>query len=198
MRASNLERQKWRSRCREDLSRYIQTQLGITVEPAQVRLLPRLDDPYRWRAVPEKQHLFSKNLSDHSIGAYKSLCDGIGKTFEAVCCDEWSTMRNGDDIEAVLGTSMLSTEADIGFTGKISLCIEQQKRLDLENTVNCLQLEIAQTQAYLEESLKAAEGYVTVRHRHLDALHRVLPILEELRQDISNTSLQYQSLPTSC
>ncbi|KAF2008252.1 hypothetical protein BU24DRAFT_360698, partial [Aaosphaeria arxii CBS 175.79] len=175
--------------------------LGITVEPAQVRLLPRLDDPYRWRAVPEKQHLFSKNLSDHSIGAYKSLCDGIGKTFEAV----------------LLGTSMLPTEADIGFTGKISrlqkensglkaeletykssLCIEQQKRLDLENTVNCLQLEIAQTQAYLEESLKAAEGYVTVRHRHLDALHRVLPILEELRQDISDTSLQYQSLPTSC
>ncbi|KAF2008351.1 hypothetical protein BU24DRAFT_360565 [Aaosphaeria arxii CBS 175.79] len=186
MRASNLERQKWRSRCREELSRHIRARLGITIEPAQVRLLPRSDDPYRWHSVPEKQHLFSKNLSDHSIGAYKSLCSGIGKTFEA----------------AVLGTSMLPTEADISFTGKISrlqtensdlkaeletcksnLCIEQQKRLDLENTVNCLQLEIVQTQAYLEESLKAVESYTTVRHRHLDALHQVLPILEGLRQD---------------
>jgi hypothetical protein len=32
----------------------------------------------------EKKHLFSKNISDHSIGAYKELCEGIDSAFEAV------------------------------------------------------------------------------------------------------------------
>ena len=34
--------------------------------------------------MPEKRHLFSKNMSDHSIGAYKELCEGISIAFEAV------------------------------------------------------------------------------------------------------------------
>lgn len=34
--------------------------------------------------MPEKRHLFSKNISDHSIGAYKELCEGISIAFEAV------------------------------------------------------------------------------------------------------------------
>ena len=58
--------------------------LGITVEPSQVRLVPRPDDPYAWKVLPEKQALFSKNMSDHSIGAYKELWAGVGETFEAV------------------------------------------------------------------------------------------------------------------
>ena len=57
--------------------------LGITVQPAQIRLLPRHEDPYRWKWLPEKGYLFSKNLSDHSTGAYKELCKGVGVTFEA-------------------------------------------------------------------------------------------------------------------
>jgi hypothetical protein len=34
--------------------------------------------------LPEKRHLFSKNISDHSIGAYKKLYKGISIVFEAV------------------------------------------------------------------------------------------------------------------
>lgn len=44
----------------------------------------RAEDPYTWQALPEKQAPFSKNLSDHSIGAYKKLWAGVGQTFEAV------------------------------------------------------------------------------------------------------------------
>lgn len=54
------------------------------MEPAQVRLQPRAEEPSTWQALPEKQALFSKNLSDHSIGAYKELWAGVGETFEAV------------------------------------------------------------------------------------------------------------------
>lgn len=28
--------------------------------------------------------LFSKNISDHSISAYRELCEGLDKTFEAI------------------------------------------------------------------------------------------------------------------
>lgn len=34
--------------------------------------------------MPEKKHLFSKNISDYSIGVYKELYEGISVTFEAI------------------------------------------------------------------------------------------------------------------
>lgn len=60
------------------------TKLGISVEPAEVRLLTSADDPYTWQVLPEKNHLFRKQLSKHSIGAYRELCRGVGVSFEAV------------------------------------------------------------------------------------------------------------------
>lgn len=59
-------------------------QLGISIEPAEIRLITSPDDPYAWRCLPEKQHLFSKHLSKHSVGAYRELCREIGVSFEAV------------------------------------------------------------------------------------------------------------------
>jgi hypothetical protein len=100
IRTSNLERGKWRSKCREQLSKHIrktspattlnlanttpESRIGIEIEPSQVRLIPRPDDPYTWKVLPEKKYLFSKNISDHSISAYKELCGEIGVLFEAV------------------------------------------------------------------------------------------------------------------
>jgi hypothetical protein len=34
--------------------------------------------------LPEKKHLFLKNISDHLTGAYKELCKGISVTFDAI------------------------------------------------------------------------------------------------------------------
>ena len=58
--------------------------MGIVIEPSQVRLVTGADDLYTWKVLPQKKHLFSKNISDHSIGAYKELCEGIDSAFEAV------------------------------------------------------------------------------------------------------------------
>ena len=44
--------------------------LGLVIDPKQVRLLPELNDGYAWSALPEREHLFTKQLSKHSIGAY--------------------------------------------------------------------------------------------------------------------------------
>ena len=60
------------------------TKLGITVEPAEVRLITSANDPYTWQILAGKEHLFTKNLSKHSIGAYRELCRGVGVSFETV------------------------------------------------------------------------------------------------------------------
>ncbi len=58
--------------------------MKILIELLQVRLITGTNNPYTWKVLPEKKHLFSKNLSDYSIGAYKELCEGISVAFEAV------------------------------------------------------------------------------------------------------------------
>ncbi len=66
------------------------TKLGISIEPAEVRLITSADDPYTWQILPEKEHLFKKYLSKHSIGAYRELYRGVGVSFEAVLAPESS------------------------------------------------------------------------------------------------------------
>jgi hypothetical protein len=114
IRSSNLERGKWRSKCREQLSKHIrktssassstlanttsESRIGISIEPSQVRLTPGPGDLYSWKVLPEKKYLFSKNISDHSIGAYKELCGGIGVLFEAIPVTIARTGTGSEDI----------------------------------------------------------------------------------------------------
>lgn len=59
----------------------------MVISPADVRTCPRVGDGYKWKIYqPEKQYLFSKPLSKHSIGAYMELCCGLesrDKVYEA-------------------------------------------------------------------------------------------------------------------
>lgn len=76
------------------LSGFTGLRLGISIEPGQVRLQPRTEDGYAWRCLPEKQHLFAKQLSKHSVGAYMELCREVGTSFEAIAqpaCSEGSS-----------------------------------------------------------------------------------------------------------
>ena len=54
------------------------------IETSQVRLKTNADDPYTWENLDVKEHLFSKNLSDLSIGQLKDLCDGVDQSFIAI------------------------------------------------------------------------------------------------------------------
>ena len=99
-RPSNLKRAEWKRKCREQLSAHICKAhqplqcssaniaqdgrlVGIMIDPSQVRLKTHPDDVYTWQRMEENEHLFLKNMSDHSTGALKELCDGIGKSFAA-------------------------------------------------------------------------------------------------------------------
>jgi len=52
--------------------------------------------------LPEKRHLFLKNISDHSIGAYKELCKGIGVAFEAVPVNVNTLTGSADQVQDAL------------------------------------------------------------------------------------------------
>src|SRR5947209_3363559 len=64
---------------------------GISVVASHVRLLTSKNDAYSWKYPPEVEHLFlKKKLGDHSVGAYRELCAGIGQTLKLFlhfqCC----------------------------------------------------------------------------------------------------------------
>ncbi|KAF1964846.1 hypothetical protein BU23DRAFT_630329 [Bimuria novae-zelandiae CBS 107.79] len=166
MRVSNLERREWRTKCRDELSRHIQSRLGIVVEPAQVRLLPSPDNPYAWRFLPEKKHLFSKNISDHSINAYKELCDGVGKTFEAILAKQGNSVDSLGMLDGAVASSVGKTE--ISFSALID-------RLQGENALLSHAMEEMRTQLSAELE----------RRRHAE---RELEHLKEVNQRLQEES----------
>jgi hypothetical protein len=62
----------------------LDNRIGIKIKPLQVRLITRADDPYTWKVLLEKKHLFMKNISNYLIRIYKELCKGISVAFKAV------------------------------------------------------------------------------------------------------------------
>ncbi|KAL6240247.1 hypothetical protein RBB50_012852 [Rhinocladiella similis] len=83
-RRGNVQRAEWRCKCRQILADHLRAKLGVIIEPNQVRLVPDLYDGYMWVRQPEREHLFTKQLSKHSVGAYMELCREINVSFEAV------------------------------------------------------------------------------------------------------------------
>ncbi|KAH7124271.1 hypothetical protein EDB81DRAFT_912325 [Dactylonectria macrodidyma] len=58
---------------------------GLTIEPEKVRLATKKSDGYSWMLrSSEDDYLFSKNLSDRSLSAYRELSSGVGERFYAV------------------------------------------------------------------------------------------------------------------
>jgi hypothetical protein len=85
-----------------------ESRLGILVEPSQVRLKPNLDDPYTWERMKEKEHLFLKNISDHSNKSLMELYEGIGISFAAVRNDSRCEIP-AVAIQTQVGTLHIST-----------------------------------------------------------------------------------------
>lgn len=69
------------------------SKLGLQVPPVDVRIHPRNQDGYRWSVLPQKEHLFEKNLSKLSTGTYIQIMEGIGVFFEAVSKNRLPTPR---------------------------------------------------------------------------------------------------------
>ncbi|KAF4997710.1 hypothetical protein FDECE_12017 [Fusarium decemcellulare] len=81
---SNVDRSQWRTKCRQRLAEHINQSLGLKIDPADVRLIPSEEDPYRWKRTSQKEHLFEKHLSKLSVGPLMELCREVGISFYAI------------------------------------------------------------------------------------------------------------------
>jgi hypothetical protein len=86
-----------------ELTNVEEENLGILIEPAQVRLqTENTNDPYTWDRTEEKNHLFQKNISDHPIGKLKELSEGVvGKSIAAVAKKTAQRFHDGDVLSQV-------------------------------------------------------------------------------------------------
>ena len=146
--------------------------------------------------MPEKEYLFSKNISDHSIRAYKDLCEGVGITFEVV---------SSNPREIALGSSAISIgppETDISFSAKIDQLREDNNRLAqniimyeaelsaelkhrkaIEEELEQLRESNQQFQDKAREDSQVTEYCIGIMRKYFQGLSTVLPVLEELKKD---------------
>ena len=52
--------------------------------PNQVRLQPRAEDGYAWSVTEPNRHLLQSSLSGGNVRLYRSICDELGRSLEAV------------------------------------------------------------------------------------------------------------------
>ncbi|KAH8799666.1 hypothetical protein F5884DRAFT_863276 [Xylogone sp. PMI_703] len=200
IRTSNLERGKWRNKCREQLAQHIQSRTGIVVEPLRVRLVPGPDDLYRWKVLPEKRYLFSKNMSDHSINAYKELCREIGICFEAVPVETAKIETGSEDIVEEIFTSAEPPQAS--FSAKIDELQNDNLRIGREleqwkdqavaesDLRHCLEHELKQSKATnqalqqeLQKSTATAAHFRDNTYRHALVIRGIMELVEGLKTE---------------
>ncbi|KAL2036375.1 hypothetical protein N7G274_010908 [Stereocaulon virgatum] len=128
-RSNNVKRAEWNKRCREELSAHIYNKLGITIEATQVRLKTNANDPYAWERMEEKEHLFSKNLSDLSTGQLKELCSGINKSFAPTYKRPVVSSHQKPDQDA---SFLEVVEPELNFVAKIDELHRDNHRLACE------------------------------------------------------------------
>ncbi|CAG8902347.1 unnamed protein product [Penicillium nalgiovense] len=82
--SSNEKRAFFRQQCREALAAHIHDRVGLVVAPSQVRLQPSAGDGYAWSVTESKKSLLQSNLGSGSVGLYRSICEELGRSLEAV------------------------------------------------------------------------------------------------------------------
>ncbi|KAI2624291.1 hypothetical protein GGR54DRAFT_638170 [Hypoxylon sp. NC1633] len=194
-RQSNIERGKWRTKCRQQLSQqHIEEKLGIAVAPSQVRLHSTLEDGYSWQVLDDKKYLFSKNLSDHTAKSYKELCDGIGVSFEAVRALPESTPGQGAfssiEPEPPSFTSRINElQVQNDYLGqqlnflKFQLEAEIKPRLSVEEKQKLADERAENVQKKLEAATSREDYFRSTALRYSRAFSKLVPIVSDLQQN---------------
>jgi hypothetical protein len=127
--------------CHKLITSSEEVNLGLSVEPAQVRLITTKDDLYSWKILPGKEHLFEKQLSKHSIGAYMELFREVGVSFEAVLAGETTSLSHGSDSSITFSAKISELERDKSELTE-ELCQWRTRAERAEKDINHLRLRI--------------------------------------------------------
>ncbi|KAK5093984.1 hypothetical protein LTS08_008768 [Lithohypha guttulata] len=162
-------------------------QTGLDIDPLEVRLVPGPADPYVWQYGPEQQHLFRKQLSKHNLGAYRQICQHLGRSIWAVLRDgQASRSRSMPDTDsreclALLGLPGLrSSPKCCGVTVR-----NTAQELSTEHVSARQELEIKNQSlvARLEVVTSVAEG----RHHEIQRLQESQDAMEQRLRELQTT-----------
>lgn len=134
----------------------------MKVDPQDVRLIPKPEHGYCWNFSPEKQHLFSKHLSDQSIGVFMELCRELGRSFTAV------------RVEQTENCNFLSIEKPAS-----SLAVQKSPNSALEERCRSLQQQIETQQALYD-------GLLTEQSKHNERIRMYKRKISTQRRMISD------------
>jgi len=87
--------------------------------------MPRETDPYTWKYFPERKHLFCKQISKHTVGAYREICQALGSSIEVVPLEDHGRGRKSDGVlskEEARTESMEPLSSDGGVSISILNC----------------------------------------------------------------------------
>ncbi|KAK1838832.1 hypothetical protein CCHR01_18544 [Colletotrichum chrysophilum] len=196
-RQSNLERARWRSKCRQRLAEHIvEDRVGLTLDPSQVRLHPSTDDGYCWKVLNDAHnYLFDKkkNLSDQSIGIYKDLYNLCGEVFEAVPREQVSAVSETTFPQIpAKATSFTARIRELEVqndylsqqTSLIKSQLDSEVRLRLEQKEE-LELSYQRLQAVLEDLKKAnlrASFLEKSAMKCSQGMSKLRPIIDDIQQ----------------
>ena len=131
--------------------------LGVRIEPSQIRLKTNPDDVYSWERMDCKEHLFSKNISDHSVRALKELYREVGQSFQVVENSKSDIFQDGS-VSGLYCPKESSSyrsridELEICLTAQISEIRHWQSKADFE----------AKMRQQAEKKLTESEGMIQV------------------------------------
>ncbi|KAF5010356.1 hypothetical protein FDECE_3472 [Fusarium decemcellulare] len=200
------EYQRLVKRCREELAAHIERRTGIAIEPLRVRLRTKQTDSYTWLYTTEVAHLFSKNLSDHNIAAYKMLCQEVGHSFHAVTFPKAANgvKRQSFDLCPLLAIPPAfssAAEADAMGCNEILTCTTSQlylteESLGAERARNdCLHEELESLAADHEdlarkfrEQAERAGQTETLMYKCLNAMDQIRILAEGVQEDHRNNT----------
>jgi hypothetical protein len=186
---------------RESLIRYklpansplTESELDLQIDPLQVRLIPSSDDPYTWSYDPEVKHLFEKQISKHTLGAYQELCRWVGTRFKAIPSGATGVTGVSGHLAEVakmeeLEQSYMVLEQSYGVLEQRYRVLEQEHSRISEESEN----RRAQAEESLRLRLSAEDELSDVRgelssastvnqdlHQQLEALQSTIKTLEE-------------------
>lgn len=219
----NEERRCLVKKCREELAAHIsktdfigismliadfskEERTGITIEPLKVRLVTKQSDVYTWVYTAEVAHLFSKNLSDHGMMAYKELCREVGQSFHAVTFAKAATSAEhlslglyrvstyppASNVPAETGAMthgdlVAHTTCQLYLTEE-SLKVETASRECLQKELESLNVEYEHLAQQFRQQTEKASQSESMLYKCLEVINQMASLAEEVQQDYRSTA----------
>ncbi|CAG8087117.1 unnamed protein product [Penicillium salamii] len=150
--------------------------LRIVVAPEKVRLQPRPEDGYTWSVTSGNAALLKYSLSSGNIRLYRSICNEIGDSFEAISPQTLGTSQSNTDGIPKEAESF-GEGMDGSFTAEIS---------KLKATNSRIEEKLGRTRSRLDDCLRESH---TLRAETNELRHN-LQILESQNKNLHDELVQ--------